>query len=182
MSGDRPVDRVFLVGLSGAGKSSVAKAVADRLSWTAWDADVEIEARAGKPISSIFAEDSEAAFRTMERDVANDLSNHSLSVVAFGGGAIVDLLTRERLLCLGLVAWLQVCPRVAAERLHEGLAKEPRPMLGIDPERRLTELIRERKHAYAQAHVHIPTDGRSIGEIADQLESEVRSGQTTKVE
>ena len=182
MSGDRPVDRVFLVGLSGAGKSSVAKAVADRLSWTAWDADVEIAARAGKSIPLIFAEDGEAAFRAMERDIANDLSNHLLGVIALGGGAMVDPLTRERLLRRGLVVWLQVRPRVAADRLEEGLAKEPRPMLGVDPERRLAELLQERKHAYAQAHVCIPTDGRNIEEIADQIESEIRAGKTTKVE
>jgi shikimate kinase len=102
-------------------------------------------------------------------------------VVALGGGAIADASTQERLLTRGLVAWLQVSPTVAVERLREGLAKEPRPMLGSDPERRLAELINARESAYAQAHLHIQTDGRTVDEIAGELIAAVRAKWGVKV-
>ena len=175
MSGRGPWDRLFLVGLSGAGKSSVAAAAADRLGWTAWDSDVEIAAQAGRSIPEIFAEDGEPAFRALERDVVDRLSGKPGSVGALGGGAMADATTRERLLARGLVAWLQVSPAVAAARLEAGLADEPRPMLNGDPRRRLVDLITTREAAYRQAHVHIDTDDRSVAEIAEMLTAEVRA-------
>ena len=173
MSVPGPLDRLFLVGLSGAGKSSVATAAAARLGWTAWDSDVEIAARAGRSIPRIFAEDGEPAFRALERKIVDRLSGKPSAVGALGGGAMSDAATRERLLDRGLVAWLQVSPVVAAARLQAALADEPRPMLGADPRRRLVELIEAREAAYRQAHVHIATDGRSVAEVAEALTAEV---------
>ncbi|MCY4115049.1 MAG: shikimate kinase AroK [Chloroflexi bacterium] len=175
MSGRRPVDRVFLVGMSGAGKSSVARAAATRLGWTAWDSDVEIAARDGRSIPQIFAQDGEPAFRALERDVVDELSAQPRAAGALGGGAMADATTRERLLARGLVAWLQVSPDVAAARLADGLADEPRPMLGDDPRRRLADLIAAREAAYRQAHVHVDTDQRSVAEVAEALAAEVRA-------
>ena len=171
------MDRLFLVGLSGAGKSSVAAAAAARLGWTAWDSDVEIVTQAGRSVASIFAEDGEAAFRALERDVVDRLSNRSCTVGALGGGAMSDAATRERLLDRGLVAWLQVSPEIAAARLQAGLADEPRPMLGSDPRRRLVALSESREAAYRQAHVHIVTDGRSVAEVSEAVTVEVRTAQ-----
>lgn len=175
MSNRRPVDRLFLVGMSGAGKSSVAAAAADRLGWSAWDSDAEITARDGRSIPQIFAQDGEPAFRALERDVVDALSDRPCAVGALGGGAMADVSTRERLLDRGLVAWLQVSPAVAADRLADGLADEPRPMLGDDPRGRLADLIAAREGAYRQAHVHIDTDRRSVAEVADALAAEVRA-------
>ena len=153
-----------------------------RLGWTSRDADVEIEARAGKAISRIFTEDGEPAFRALERDIADCLSDKPDIVVALGGGAMADPLTRERLLSRGLVAWLQVSPAVAAERLRQGLAREPRPMLGTDPEHRLAAMIEARESAYAQAHIHVSTDIRTVGEVADELGATVRAKPDRKAE
>lgn len=175
MSGRRLVDRLFLVGMSGAGKSSVAAAAAARLGWTAWDSDVEIAVRDGRSIPQIFAQDGEPAFRALERDVVDALSAQPWAVGALGGGAMADAATRELLLARGLVAWLQVSPAVAAARLADGLADEPRPMLGNDPRRRLADLIAAREAAYRQAHLHVDTDQRSVTEVADTLAAEVRA-------
>ena len=175
MSDRRPVDRVFLVGMSGAGKSSVAAAAATRLGWTAWDSDIEIAARDGRSIPQIFAEDGEPAFRVLERAVVDELTAQACAVGALGGGAMADAPTRRRLLARGLVAWLQVSPEVAAVRLEAGLAAEPRPMLGDDPRRRLADLIAAREAAYRRAHVHIATDQRSVADVADALAAEVRA-------
>ncbi len=177
MSGPGPVDRLFLVGLSGAGKSSVAAAAAAQLGWAVWDSDVEIVTQAGRSIASIFAEDGESAFRALERDVVDRLSDRSCTVGALGGGAMSDAAIRERLLDRGLVAWLQVSPAVAAARLQAALADEPRPMLGSDPRRRLLALIETREAAYRQAHVHIATDGRSVAAVAEAVTVEVRAAQ-----
>lgn len=179
MSTRRPVDRLFLVGMSGAGKSSVAAAAADRLGWTAWDSDAEITARDGRSIPQIFTQDGEPAFRALERDVVDALSDRPCAVGALGGGAMADAATRERLLDRGLVAWLQVSPDVAADRLQAKLADEPRPMLGDDPRRRLADLIAAREAAYRQAHVHLDTDRRSVAEVADTLAAEVRAAKAS---
>jgi shikimate kinase len=176
----RPVDRLFLVGMSGAGKSSVATAAATRLGWTAWDSDSEIAARDGRSIPQIFAEDGEPAFRALERAVVDELSAQPCAVGALGGGAMADASTRERILARGLVAWLQVSPDVAAVRLEVGLAAEPRPMLGDDPRRRLADLIAAREAAYRRAHVHIATDQRSLADVADALAAEVRAAMTCR--
>ncbi|MCY3912035.1 MAG: shikimate kinase [Chloroflexi bacterium] len=179
MSDRRPVDRVFLVGMSGAGKSSVAAAAAAQLGWTTWDSDVEIATRDGRSIPQIFAQDGEPAFRALERVVVDALSAQSNAVGALGGGAMADAPTRERLLARGLVAWLQVSPDVAAARLEAGLAAEPRPMLGDDPRRRLADLIAAREAAYRQAHLHVDTDQRSVAEVADTLAAKVRAASAT---
>ena len=177
MSINLVTDRLFLVGLSGGGKSSVAQAVATKLGWTTHDSDMEIAAQDGRSIKRIFAEDGEDAFRTIEHDVLVRLSGHSRSVIAVGGGAMAEATTRKHLLRHGLVAWLQVSPSVAAARLRTRLALEPRPMLGSNPEQSLSDLMRARESAYCKAHIYIQTDRKSIEEVAASLVTELHTAQ-----
>jgi shikimate kinase len=92
-----PYRNIALIGFMGAGKSTAAAALAERLGWEFADADVEIEREAGKPIPRIFAEDGEPAFRALEERVAARLLARIEIVVALGGGAVTSPLIRERL-------------------------------------------------------------------------------------
>ena len=182
MSETRTYDRVCLIGLSGSGKSAVARAAAARLGWEAADSDEAIVRRAGMAIARIFSERGEAVFRALERAVVLELAARPRQVLALGGGAFLDPVSRPRLLEGGLVIWLQVSPAQAAARLAAALDHEPRPLLGNDPAVRLQELLEVRRPAYELAHVHLPTDGQSVDEIAeavvDAVEQPMESGAT----
>ena len=171
-------ERIFLVGLSGSGKSAVATLLAKALGSQALDADAEIERRAGKPIARIFSEDGEPTFRELERSVVLDLAAHSGAVIALGGGAVLDPDVRARLLDAGLLVWLQVQPSLAARRLRPALDDQPRPLLGEDPEMRLTELLDDRRAAYAAAQLHVPTDGLDPAAVTEKIMSAIRAPRT----
>jgi shikimate kinase len=162
-------DRVFLVGISGAGKSSVATVLARRLGWKPQDTDTEVERRTGRTIPWLFSNKGEAVFRGFEQSAVLELAGRPRQVVALGGGAFVNPLTRATLLRRGLVVWLDVDPNEAAERLGPALADEPRPMLGDDPVGRLRALRAERLAAYQQAHLHITANAKSIKAIANEI-------------
>ncbi len=174
MTGPAVRDRVFLVGLSGAGKSGLARAVAVRLGWSALDCDDEIARRAGMSIPRIFSERGESAFRALEREVVHAFAACPGRVVALGAGAFGDSGTRALLLHSGLVVWLKVRPATALKRLAPALAGEPRPMLGNEPETRLRELLEARSPAYAQAHLHVDTDDRAPRELAGRVAAALR--------
>ena len=163
------VDRVFLVGISGAGKSSVAAVLARRLGWKSQDSDAEVERRTGRTIPWLFSHKGEAVFRGFEQSAVLEMAARPRQVIALGGGAFVDPLTRAALLRRGLVVWLDVDPDEAARRLAPDLADEPRPMLGNDPVGRLRALRAERAAAYQQAHLHIDATAKSIDAIADEI-------------
>ena len=163
------VDRVFLVGISGAGKSSVATVLAQRLGWKAQDTDTEVERRTGRTIPWLFANKGEAVFRGFEQSAVLELAGRPRQVVALGGGAFVNPLSRATLLRRGLVVWLDVDPDEAANRLGPALADEPRPMLGDDPANSLRALRAERLAAYQQAHLHLNANHKSIATITTEI-------------
>ena len=163
------VDRVFLVGISGAGKSSVAAVLASRLGWKVQDSDAEVERRTARTIPWLFSNKGEAVFRGFEQSAVLELAARPRQVIALGGGAFVNPLTRATVLRRGLVVWLDVDPDEAARRLAPDLADEPRPMLGDDPVGRLRALRTERTAAYQQAHLHIDANGKTVDAIADEI-------------
>ena len=180
MTGPINVERIFLVGLSGAGKSITAERVAKFLGWISTDTDSEIILREGRSIKSIFNDDGEDVFRQTERQVIKEMSEHPFQVVALGGGAFVDPITRNSLLKLGLVVWLDVDPLEAARRLEHSLTTEPRPLLGKNPIKRLQALQQLRLPFYKHAHCRIDTNGLTTDEVADAVVTAAKAAQTTE--
>lgn len=144
---------VVLVGLPGAGKTSVGRALAARLGCGFADSDEEVERIAGATVPSIFARQGEAAFRTLERQAIERLIQSEPAVIALGGGAFQDPSIREPLLDCALVIWLDVPEDMLMERLGRSGG---RPLLaGGDLRARLRALAAGRLAHYAHAHVRI---------------------------
>jgi 3-dehydroquinate synthetase/shikimate kinase len=143
---------LVLVGMPGSGKSACGRRIAGRHGATFVDLDAEIEARAGRPIADIFAEEGEAGFRSREREVVEALGPADdgarlLRVISPGGGAVVDPRNRWRLFRGRHVAWLDVRPEVLAQRLRR--SPVVRPLVhGTDPMGRIRSLAAARERFY----------------------------------
>lgn len=144
---------VALIGLPGAGKSFVGRALAERLDCGFADSDEEVERFAGASISSIFARHGEAAFRTLECEAIERLMPSEPQVIALGGGAFQAPSVRQALLQRAFVIWFDVPEDVLVERLGRSGA---RPLLaGGNLRARLRTLSAERLAYYALAHVRV---------------------------
>lgn len=147
------VRSIVLVGMMGAGKSSVGKRLARRLGLPFADADTEIEQAAGMSIPDIFAHHGEPAFRDGEKRVIARLLEHGPIVLATGGGAFMNQETRERIAGHGLAVWLKAELDVLLRRVKK---RDDRPLLrGGDPEETLRSLIAQRYPVYAEAAVTV---------------------------
>jgi shikimate kinase len=168
-----PGAAAILIGPPGAGKSTVGPLLAERL-WVAFtDTDASVEAVAGKPVSEIFVEDGEAAFRELERAaVAAAIAGHD-GVISVGGGAVLDQRTR-RLLAGQPVVYLETGFATAAKRA--GL-DTPRPLLLGNPRAQLKALLEQRLPIYQQlARITVLTDSREPGEIAADIAAQLALG------
>jgi shikimate kinase len=155
-----------LVGVMGAGKSTVGAAVAQSLGVPFADTDTIIEQRAGKPIPEIFVDEGEAAFRIMEREVVAEMLADFGGVLALGGGAILDDSTRK-LLAGHTVVYLSVELSDALKRVGLGAG---RPLLAINPRATLKYLLEQRRPLYLEVATHtVVTDGRELAEIAPEV-------------
>jgi shikimate kinase len=168
---------LVLIGYRGTGKSTVARLLAVRLGRPWFDADAEIEARAGKSIAQIFADDGEGAFRDWESQVVADLAGRDQAVLALGGGAILRPENREAILRQGRVVWLTASPETLWRRIEQDRATaERRP--NLTAEGGITEIIATldaRRDVYRQcAHHEVDTQGRTPEEVADAILDELK--------
>jgi len=157
---------VVLIGPPGAGKSTVAAVLAERLGVPVRDTDADVEATAGKPIGDIFVDDGEPAFRELERAaVLAALAEHP-GVLALGGGAVMNPLTEQALAGVPVV-FLDVQITDAARRV--GLNRD-RPLLVGNPRAQWIKLMESRRPVYERAAtVTVATDGITPEEVADQV-------------
>ena len=156
---------IILVGLMGAGKSTVGRRLAARLGLRFRDADNEIEAAAGMSISDIFARDGEAFFRRKEEQVIARLLAGPPGVLSTGGGAFLSPATREAVGRAGMSVWLRADPALLWSRVRH---KSHRPLLaGPDGRARLEALCAERAPVYALADLVVDcAPGRSVEQMA----------------
>jgi shikimate kinase len=141
-------EHVLLVGMMGAGKSTVGHIVADRMRRPFRDSDAEVERRTGECVPAIFATRGEPAFRAEERAALGAaLASSVPSVISVAGGAVIDPGTRSRLRVAGLVVWLDAAPEVLATRVGDG---KSRPLLRADPAGHLKRLDAMRRPVYRE--------------------------------
>ncbi|RDE51124.1 MAG: shikimate kinase [Candidatus Accumulibacter meliphilus] len=137
---------VYLVGLMGAGKTTIAKVLAKRLAYQFVDSDHEIASRTGVSLPTIFEIEGEEGFRKREAQVIEDLSSLRGRVVATGGGAVLRAENRASLQGSGLVIYLNVPLQTLCERTRHD---KNRPLLRVsDPLRKLKELHQQRDPLY----------------------------------
>jgi shikimate kinase len=160
----------MLIGYRGTGKSTVGRIVADRLNRKFLDADLEIEARAGRSIRSIFTDWGETVFRDWEEQILAELTSaFPNAVVATGGGVVLREINRRRIRGFGLVVWLRADPTELARRLESderGLADRPALTLaGTLAE--IAQVLEDRIPLYQDlADTVMETGGKTPDEVA----------------
>ncbi len=158
---------IILVGLMGAGKSSIGRLVAARLGLEFVDADAEIESAAHASIEEIFETHGVAAFRSGERRVIERLLAGPVRVVATGGGAFMDDDTRRQIKALAHSVWLKADLETLLKRVAR---RGGRPLLkNKDPRTVLAALMAARDPVYAEADITVETSENPPAEVADRM-------------
>jgi shikimate kinase len=159
------VGHLVLVGLMGAGKTTVGRRCADALGRPFVDTDDVVVSLAGVPFDELWAREGEARFRELERDaVAQVCASPEPLVVATGGGAVVDPVNRRRLRASGTVVWLRAPVPVLAARVGPG---DGRPLLAGGAPGALARLESLRAAAYeAAAHIAVDTEALDVEQVA----------------
>ena len=162
--GDRAL---VLVGLMGAGKTSVGRRLAEKLEIPFVDADHEIELAAGKTIPEIFADHGEDYFREGERRVITRLLENGKQVLATGGGAFMNAETREKIKGQGLSLWLKADLEVLLKRVAK---RNDRPLLQKeDPAIVMQRLIELRYPVYAQSDITVESRDVQHGQMVNDV-------------
>ena len=173
---------IFLVGMMGAGKTSVGRILAKRLQKTFYDSDHVIEDRTGVKIAVIFEIEGEAGFRVRESAILDEITALRDIVLATGGGAVLSEKNRDRLRARGTVIYLRAAVRDLLNRTRHD---KNRPLLqAADPRAKLTELYEKRDPLYREvAHLTVDTGNQSLTSLVNRLSQlllETRSEQQTQ--
>jgi shikimate kinase len=154
---------LYLVGFMGTGKTTVGRAVAQRLGFACLDSDHEIERLRGRTISELFATEGEAAFRRLEREFIERGHPAERTVVACGGGLVIQPGLLEHLRERGVV----ICLHASLETiLARAVRQNNRPLLQVDdPAERVRVLFAERDPIYRRTGTLVLTDGRPLREV-----------------
>ncbi|MEI6563114.1 MAG: dihydroorotase [bacterium] len=165
---------IVLMGFMGSGKSTVGKLLASRLGMKFVDMDTILEERAGKPISRIFAEEGEPHFRTLERALAQELSQEKGLVIACGGGVVLNPDNIRDYSRTGLVVCLTATPEVIFERTAKD---RNRPLLEEQNRmQRILDLLAKRKGLYASLPHQVDTATHSALQVAETIVTLYRRG------
>ena len=164
---------VLLVGLPGAGKTTVGSLVAKALSAVFVDLDELIERDQGVTVREIFSSRGEAAFRALERQAAEKVMSGTPAVLAPGGGWAAQPGSIDAAIPRCFIVYLRTEPAVAARRVGQGGG---RPLLAnTDPADRLRDLLAAREEFYQQAEVSVDTDERTPDQVAQEVVKLARS-------
>jgi shikimate kinase len=167
VSSKRQIHNIALIGFMGTGKSSVGQLVAGQLHFTFLDTDHVIEARAGKSISDIFAQEGEPAFRALEKQIVSELVTRKKTVISTGGGLPANPDNLASIKTHSIVVCLWASPEKIWERVknqsHRPLLNEP------DPLAKIRQLLADREPFYRQADVLLNTEMRSLKDVAQQV-------------
>ncbi|MEO1620614.1 MAG: shikimate kinase [Cyanobacteria bacterium J06632_3] len=157
---------LYLVGMMGAGKTTIGRKLANRLGYSFWDTDALIEKATGQSVTDLFASEGEAGFRALETQVLSQVSSYTNFVVATGGGIVTQQMNWSYL-HHGVVIWLDVPVPVLVSRLT---GDSTRPLLaGEELHSKLESLVAERGERYAMADIRISYEGKSVGKTCDRI-------------
>lgn len=160
-------DNLVLLGFMGTGKSALGRRVAALAGCPFLDMDAELERRAGKAISRIFAEDGEPAFRELEAALAAEWGRREGAVIACGGGVILRAENLRALGANGKLVCLTARPEVILARTAHS---KKRPLLaGEDPEQKIRDLLAVRAPLYAQIPLQFDTSDEGPEALAARL-------------
>ncbi len=164
---------LLLVGMMGAGKTSLGKLLARRLSMPWVDTDEEVVRESGTSVADLFLSQGEEQFRAREsQELRRVLTGRSAQVVSVGGGAVLDPSNRILLRDSGVVVWLRAEPATLARRVGDGTG---RPLLNGDAAESLRRISAQRRELYEEVcHTAVDTDGRSLEELAELVERTYR--------
>ena len=157
---------IYLVGMMGAGKTTIGRRLANRLGYHFFDTDALIEQSTGQTVTDLFAAEGEAAFREIETQVLSQVCRHTNLVVATGGGIVTQKMNWSYL-HHGLVIWLDVPLLVLQSRLS---GDTTRPLLKeVDLQTKLSDLLMQRGDRYALSDIRIAYEGKSVGKTCDRI-------------
>jgi shikimate kinase len=165
---------IFLIGMPGAGKTTVGKALAEQLELRFVDADREMVTRTGVAIATIFEIEGEAGFRMREAQLIADLVLEKKVLLATGGGAILNEMSRQLLRANGAVVYL----RAGLEQLAERTRRDTkRPLLqGDNAEQVLAQLLAVREPLYNEtAHVIVDANRENMSKLTQQIIDELKA-------
>lgn len=165
---------VILVGLPGAGKSTVGPLVGAALARPFLDFDVELTRRAGAAIPEQFARDGEPAFRAREAALSRELADAPAMVLAPGGGWMTNAAAAAPLRPAGRIIYLRTTPAAALARLGAGVAGRPLLAAADDPLAALSALLARRSAGYESADLMVDTDGLAPADVAGRVVTLVR--------
>ena len=155
---EKHLDNIYLVGLMGAGKTTIGRSLAKRLGMRFIDTDKEIEARTGVSIPTIFEIEGEEGFRKREAQVITEMAQQGALVVATGGGGVLRESNRITMRASGFVIYLNVPPQLLWERTRHD---KNRPLLQVDdPKLKLTQLFTARDPLYREVANLVVDGGR----------------------
>lgn len=168
-------DRVLLIGMMGAGKTTTGHLLSRQLAWPYLDSDEEIERQTGQTVPQIWKARGEAAFRVEEaRVLAEATSTSGPVVVAVAGGAVLDPDNRARIRGAGLVVWLRAEVGVLAQRVGNGVG---RPLLEGGPAAALARLYAARAPIYQElADVTFDVDRLTPRDVVDRIVAVLKEG------
>jgi shikimate kinase len=158
------MERIYVVGFMGAGKTSVGRALSRKLGWSFSDLDQEIEKTNKITVQEIFKRFGEPHFRQLERDHLRRLSTKPNTVVALGGGAYIDPENRQLAESSGLTVWLKASFETIRQRVK---IDGSRPL--FDDNDRAARLYAERTPFYEMARLHVIVDGLTADAVAAQI-------------
>ncbi|MCF7816932.1 MAG: shikimate kinase [Kiritimatiellales bacterium] len=157
---------IVLVGFMGTGKTTIGRLLSAQTGMPLVDMDAMIEARAGKSINAIFAEDGEPHFRKLERDMVRELSARSGQVISTGGGIVLNPDNIADYAKTGLVVCLLASSKTILERVQHD---DTRPLLAGDKQDKIVQLLETRRPLYEAIDLKINTDGLAPEDIAARI-------------